>query len=236
MAIQTINVGNIANDGTGDDLREAFIKVNDNFSQLDTTLTALPVTGENLGVAGEGVFANKNENTLQFKKILGGENTTVTSNSTSIIIDSSGGLNDFIVLADNGHITVDGTAPLGIQGGDIIETRSPGNTLFIDLKNTGIVAHDISPTLSSHLQAAGNNIQNVGTISANSFNGPLTGLVYGVDIRNINQYFDNNWDFGEIFPEYSSAVEYIIGTTDIDMGAFIGQDVAEFDIDLGSIV
>jgi len=28
MAIQTINIGNIANDGTGDDLREAFIKVN----------------------------------------------------------------------------------------------------------------------------------------------------------------------------------------------------------------
>ena len=31
MAIQTINVGNLANDGTGDDLREAFIKVNQNF-------------------------------------------------------------------------------------------------------------------------------------------------------------------------------------------------------------
>jgi hypothetical protein len=27
MAIQVINVGNLANDGTGDDLREAFIKV-----------------------------------------------------------------------------------------------------------------------------------------------------------------------------------------------------------------
>ena len=31
MAIQTINVGAIANDGSGDDLREAFIKVNLNF-------------------------------------------------------------------------------------------------------------------------------------------------------------------------------------------------------------
>ena len=36
MAIQTINVGTLANDGTGDDLREAFVKVNSNFSELDT--------------------------------------------------------------------------------------------------------------------------------------------------------------------------------------------------------
>ena len=30
MSIETINIGNIANDGTGDDLRSAFIKVNNN--------------------------------------------------------------------------------------------------------------------------------------------------------------------------------------------------------------
>ena len=35
MAIQTVNIGTIANDGTGDDLREAFVKVNNNFSELD---------------------------------------------------------------------------------------------------------------------------------------------------------------------------------------------------------
>lgn len=30
----TINVGSVANDGTGDSLREAFIKVNDNFANI----------------------------------------------------------------------------------------------------------------------------------------------------------------------------------------------------------
>ena len=34
MTIQNINIGNIANDGTGDDLREAFRKVNENFDEL----------------------------------------------------------------------------------------------------------------------------------------------------------------------------------------------------------
>jgi hypothetical protein len=235
MAIESINVGNLANDGTGDDLREAFIKVNNNFVEVDNRTTTLPIQGENLGVAGEGVFAGKNQNTLEFKKIVGGANASVTSTNNSLIIDTTGGLDDFLVLTDNGHITIDGSAPLGIQGGDIIETRSPGTTVFIDLKNTGIVAHDINPTLSSHLKSNGNNIENAGTVFANSFAGPLTGLVHGVDIREINKYFDNNWDFGAIIPEYSNAVEYLIETSDIDMGSFIGEDVAVFNIDLGFI-
>ena len=34
MAQQTINIGSVANDGTGDPLRTAFDKVNDNFTEL----------------------------------------------------------------------------------------------------------------------------------------------------------------------------------------------------------
>ena len=34
MAKQTINIGTTANDGTGDQLRSAFDKVNDNFTEL----------------------------------------------------------------------------------------------------------------------------------------------------------------------------------------------------------
>ena len=56
MAIQTINIGTIANDGTGDDLREAFIKVNNNFSEL-ASRDSENTTAANLGSAGEGVFA-----------------------------------------------------------------------------------------------------------------------------------------------------------------------------------
>ena len=36
MTVQLINIGNVANDGTGDDLREAFIKVNQNFEEIDS--------------------------------------------------------------------------------------------------------------------------------------------------------------------------------------------------------
>ena len=35
MAVQLVNIGRIANDGTGDDLREAFVKINQSLEDLD---------------------------------------------------------------------------------------------------------------------------------------------------------------------------------------------------------
>ena len=54
MARQEINVGATANDGTGDGLRTAYIKCNDNFKELfDTTITPteLPNGTSNVSVA-----------------------------------------------------------------------------------------------------------------------------------------------------------------------------------------
>lgn len=41
MAQQTINIGTAANDGSGDPLRDAFDKCNDNFTELYNAVTAL---------------------------------------------------------------------------------------------------------------------------------------------------------------------------------------------------
>ena len=54
MAQQTINVGATANDGTGDGIRTAYIKCNDNFQELyNTTITptSVPNGTSNLSVA-----------------------------------------------------------------------------------------------------------------------------------------------------------------------------------------
>lgn len=52
MAIQTINLGTYANDGTGDDLRTAFQKVNANLVELFSTVSGCSVgaTPPTLGV------------------------------------------------------------------------------------------------------------------------------------------------------------------------------------------
>lgn len=238
MAIQTINVGNIANDGTGDDLREAFIKVNDNFNEFDNRVSDLSITGENLGTAGEGIFANKIAGTLQFKEIIAGDNISVSSNSTSVIIDSEGGISDILILTDNGHISVDGASPLRIEGGNVIKTRASGDAMFVDLEDRGILVHDKEPTLSSNLRAEGNDIHSVGelsadTVTAETVSGNLEGTVFDIDIRGIQDYIDGNWDFGEFFPKFNNVFDYLVFNTDIDMGSFVGDDVVIFDIDLG---
>lgn len=46
--IQTINIGSVANDGTGDTIRNAFDKVNDNFIEVSKGLYAQTALGNNI--------------------------------------------------------------------------------------------------------------------------------------------------------------------------------------------
>ena len=58
MTIQTINIGALANDGTGDDLRAAFLKVNNNFNELDLRDDE-STTVSNIGTGGNSVFKQR---------------------------------------------------------------------------------------------------------------------------------------------------------------------------------
>ena len=118
MTIQSINIGNVVNDGLGDDLRTAFQKVNANFSDLSAQLT---ITASNVGNAGVGVFKEKVGADLRFKKLVSGtkmllnENVdTVTVNNTApdafIRIDTDAGV---MLASTYQQITMAGTAAPG---------------------------------------------------------------------------------------------------------------------------
>ena len=116
MPIQTINIGNYANDGLGDDLRTAFEKVNANFDLLNTTdITA----AANLGT-GTGVFAQKSGTSLQFKSLIGGSNITLSSNGTSVTINGSGNLSSETSPSLGGNLNMNGNNIIG--GGNIEAT------------------------------------------------------------------------------------------------------------------
>lgn len=67
--LEEINLGNIVNDGTGDDLRTAFEKVKFNFAYLYTNGYA-PVSAENIGSSGLEIFKQKNtNNNLEIRKL-----------------------------------------------------------------------------------------------------------------------------------------------------------------------
>lgn len=82
MTLQTINLGNYANDGTGDDLRTAFQKVNANFSELYSE--AAISTARNLG-SGVGLFSAKDGINLDFKTLTSADDSVVFTETDTTV-------------------------------------------------------------------------------------------------------------------------------------------------------
>ena len=120
MTIQTLNLGTYANDGTGDDLRTAFTKVNSNFAELDT-LTI--VGGTNLG-SGSPVFASVvpdagTGNKLSFRSILAGTNIAISNDSNTISITTTGTITANLTGNVTGNVTGNLTGNVTGQISDI---------------------------------------------------------------------------------------------------------------------
>tara|TARA_B110000503_G_scaffold6030_1_gene8299 strand:- start:2574 stop:3104 length:531 start_codon:yes stop_codon:yes gene_type:complete len=130
MAVQLINIGSIANDGTGDDLREAFRKTNENFDELDLRQPEF-TTASNIGTLGVGVFAQKSVYDLQFKNVVGGNGISVAAVAGNNVQISTN-LQGFLVISDSGSRNVDDNTTLNIYGGNGIQTTLVGNVLTIN--------------------------------------------------------------------------------------------------------
>ena len=238
MAVELINVGQIANDGTGDDLREAFIKINQNLEELDLRDDEQTIAA-NIGDDGVGIFAQKINYELQFKKLIAGQDITLSSNDTAITINANGGLKTILLIADNGNNTLEGVTQLNINGGANINTQLTGDTLTINYDGPTGLSDDLNPRLANTLDAAAYNITNVGTIDATeftgNFTGNLTGNVYGVDVRQLNSIFEpNNFDMGRISTSITNLYQWLLSDIDIDFGTFNTPDRRV--VDLGSFV
>jgi len=243
MAVQLINIGNVANDGTGDDLREAMIKINTNFEELDLRDDE-QTTASNLGDTGEGLFFQRNSYDLEFKKISAGSNITLTADDNKIVIAADSGVSDLTITADTGNVVLDDSAALTISGGSEISTTIVGGVLTVAYTGVTDLVSDLSPQLSADLDAQANNLLNVGTITTTGINGPvtgnvtgnltgnvtgdLTGLVHGIDIRTIAG--DDQADFGAINPVIENLFQYVILNTDIEWGSFTTPNTATFDL------
>jgi uncharacterized membrane protein len=250
MAVQLINIGNVANDGTGDDLREAFIKANANFEELDLRDDE-QTSGSNLGVDGESIFVRRNVYDLEFKKIHAGTNVTLTADASKIVIAADSGVSDLTITADTGNVVLDNSAALSIVGGTDITTSITGSVLTLAYNGITDLVSDTTPQLSADLDAQANNLLNVGTIATTGVTGPVTGnvtgntvgthtgdvtgnvvgSVHGIDIRTL--LGNDATDFGDINPTVNNLLEYIIFNTDFEMGSFTAPNAAT--LDLGAI-
>lgn len=229
MALQTINIGNFVNDGTGDDLRTAFSKVNANFEELDL-VGGQANTISNVGT-GTGLYKEKIGVDLRLKTLLAGPGITLTASANEVTIANNRNM-IVTVNADTGSLTASSaTQAINIVGGPGISTVIAGSTLTINSSNYNLET-DTSPTLGGDLNLNGFDI--IGstgvTITAENFvgnltghvtgdvTGNLTGLVYGLDIRNIaNEFY---FDFGLVSGDFTSPIQYFLSAFAVDMGTF----------------
>jgi hypothetical protein len=217
MAISRINVGTLANDGTGDDLRQAFVKVNNNFDELD--LRVIPQnTASNLGT-GQGVFYTKENNNLNFKSLTAGAGINLTSDAEQITITNDASL----TIGTNGDNLVINTADKSftISGGTGLTSSVTGSTITLDA-GAGVVNADTNPTLSTDLDANNNDINNARwvnatTVNATAFNGALTGAVDGVDVGELGRQI-NGVDYGTFPINAQTGLELLFFQTTFSYG------------------
>ena len=138
MAVQMINVGRLANDGTGDDLREAFIKINQNFQLFEFIDNP---AGRNLGSNGAEVFAQIEDGEFQFRRLVPGQNIQITQHDSTIEIRGvSPSSTNFQIVGDNSNtlVVVDNMV-LRMQGDGSIITEARENTKTVNFKLTDTI-------------------------------------------------------------------------------------------------
>jgi len=187
MPIQTINLGTYPNDGTGDDLRTAFQKVNANFTEVSSTVGI--INGVNIG-GGAGLFAQRNVANLEFKTLTSTNNTVVFGNTATTINLSAvttvqndttptlgGNLNT------NGfNITGSGSANVSVFGHSVpvlstlVAFIINSNMVDIDFGTftipTGIIPNVLPAGLPMDMGTFGDNLANV--LDFGPFNQPAT--------------------------------------------------------------
>lgn len=128
MTIQPINIGNVVNDGLGDDLRSAFQKVNANFTDLAASIT---VTASNLG-GGTGVFKNKVGIDLQFKSLVAGTKMFLDEQTNTIIINNQQPDGFARIDTDLGVVNASDHLNITLEGGDNINVSAIGSVITVD--------------------------------------------------------------------------------------------------------
>ena len=129
MAIQTINIGNVVNDGLGDDLRTAFQKVNANFTELEGSLT---VTASNTGSAGSSVFKQKTGTNLEFRRLISGTKILVEELTDSIKINNTQPDGFALIATNSGNVTASSFPNITLSGGNDVDITAFGSTITVN--------------------------------------------------------------------------------------------------------
>jgi hypothetical protein len=191
MAIQTINIGNVVNDGLGDDLRTAFQKVNGNFAELTASLTVTVGAAQSTGIS---LFKEKTGSELVFKNLVAGTKMLLDDTGTAVIINNTAPDAFVRIDTDSGSVLASSFQQITFGG-----AAAPGSTT----SRKDIEVSTFGSTVSFKTVL------------------PVTDILTSYDFGKINGSFNNalqalyaasNMDFGTIT---------LPGTVSIDCGTII---------------
>ena len=235
MALQSINIGTAANDGTGDNLRVGGDKINDNFSEIYTafgngsTLSSLAVTAMNGATANELVTVGSTTTELDAEANLTFDGSTLavtgaltvsglTTLSGNLVIPNAGNIGsagdtDAIAIASGGAVTFSqrDVHSSGITIADGGEIGSASDTDAITISAAGVATFSQRDVHSSGITVADGG--QIGSASdADSIAIAANGVV--------------TFSQAPVFPDGSIALVDL----DIDGGTDIGADLATTDL------
>jgi len=253
-----VNVGQVANDGTGDDLREAFLKINGNFLYLGNRLGTDP-SGANVGTTGESVFKEVVDFQYRFRKIDADGNLRVRLVGDVVTLD----------FRPNGAVNFQGQAITNAGAVTATSFTGPltGNVTGTVTGNAGSVTNGVYTTGDQTIGGVktftstitGSVTGNAGTVTNGvytqgnqtidgfkTFTQPITGLLSGnvtglirspnqtayVDVSNLERRI-NTFDYGVINPVFVDPISYYLYAVGTDMGTF--NNPSDFGIDAGTI-
>lgn len=158
MSYEIINVGELPNDGTGDPVRVAFIKINNNFAEFNNAIDPLGSNGA-----------------IQFKKITTNGNVSVNSFSAS---------NNFVFDATANTLILNGNiSPLTASVMDIGSNIKPIGNIFISSSGLKLGNVTISSTANGITFSGEGNTSpvlqsgNINTVTVNASGGISYGNV-----------------------------------------------------------
>tara|TARA_R110001592_G_scaffold20761_2_gene83763 strand:- start:1081 stop:2421 length:1341 start_codon:yes stop_codon:yes gene_type:complete len=162
MSKQTINVGTNQDDGTGDNLRAAFVKVNENFTEVYTELGGTALS--NVRFSGNTITTDNTNGTLILNPNGTGELQLEASTTVTGDFETTGQITATSVQV-NGDTTITGTltaatfTPTTLTTGGILVT---GNT---DLGNATSDTITATARFDSDLVPSTNNARDIGSSS-----------------------------------------------------------------------
>jgi archaellum component FlaF (FlaF/FlaG flagellin family) len=191
MTIQTINIGNVVNDGLGDDLRTAFEKVNANFADLSTQLT---ITATNVGATGVGVFKEKVGADLRFKKLVSGTKMLLNENTDTITVNNTAPDAFIRIYTDAGVMLASTHQQITMAG-----TAAPGSTT--SRKDIEVTAFGSTVSFKTII--------------------PVTDILESYDFGTINGSYTNAMQVALQFANIDFGTVLLPGRIDIDCGAIV---------------